>query len=221
MTLCIHALRKHADLAKAFVELMNCMIVKKGQFVTLYRDELYSHSKTTADYINVINDIIPFLNLLSRQTVIQNGLVDYWIEMCSREAENEGINTAENRIPAVVLLVELWVTFTEYVDSKAIMLDAIIFMMKRSVRDRQRGLRMVALASFFKILDNFSKTRNGSAPLIYKTLIFSLVESPSELSIREMMLCNFIDLFKENAGIPIGLLIDPLFKLLINQPDAI
>lgn len=56
--------------------------------------------------------------------------------MCSREAENEGINTAENRIPAVVLLVELWLSFTDYVDSKATMLDAIIFMMKRSVRDR-------------------------------------------------------------------------------------
>jgi hypothetical protein len=63
-------------------------------------------------------------------------MIDYWIEMCSREAENEGINTAENRIPAVVLLVELWLSFTEYVDSKATMLDAIIFMMKRSVRDR-------------------------------------------------------------------------------------
>ena len=77
---------------------------------------------------------------------------------------------------------------------------------------------MVALASFFKVLDNFSKTRNGSAPLIYKTLIFSLVESPSELTIREMMLCNFINLFEDNAGIPIGLLIDPLFKLLLSNP---
>jgi hypothetical protein len=38
--------------------------------------------------------------------------------MCTREAENEGINTAENRIPAIVLLVELWLGFTDYVDSK-------------------------------------------------------------------------------------------------------
>jgi len=54
---------------------------------------------------------------------------------------------------------------------------------------------MVALAHFFKVLDNFSQTRNASAPLIYKTLIFSLVESPSEPTIREMMMCNFINLF--------------------------
>jgi hypothetical protein len=45
-------------------------------------------------------------------------MVDYCIEMCTREAENEGINTAENRIPAIVLLVELWLGFTDYVDSK-------------------------------------------------------------------------------------------------------
>ena len=56
--------------------------------------------------------------------------------MCTREAENEGINSAENRIPAVVLLVELWIGFTEYVDAKATLQEAIIFMMKRSVRDR-------------------------------------------------------------------------------------
>ena len=74
---------------------------------------------------------------------------------------------------------------------------------------------MVALAHFFKVLDNFSQTRNASAPLIYKTLIFSLVESPSEPTIREMMMCNFINLYQDNSGIPIGLLIDPLFKLLL------
>jgi hypothetical protein len=80
---------------------------------------------------------------------------------------------------------------------------------------------MVALASFFKVLDSFSQIRNQSAPLIYKTLIFSLVESPSEPTVREMMMCNFINLFEDNAGIPLGLLIDPLFKLLLNNPAAI
>jgi hypothetical protein len=62
MTLCLHALRKHADLARVFVQLINSLVVKKGQFVTLFRDELISHTKSTADYINVINDIIPFLD---------------------------------------------------------------------------------------------------------------------------------------------------------------
>jgi hypothetical protein len=66
MTLCLHALRKHADLAKVFVELINSLVVKKGQFVTLFREEMLSHTKSASDYINVINDIIPFLNLLCR-----------------------------------------------------------------------------------------------------------------------------------------------------------
>ena len=80
---------------------------------------------------------------------------------------------------------------------------------------------MVAVAAFFRILDKFSQTRNSSAPLIYKTLIFSLVESPMEPTIREMMLCNFVNLFEDNASIPLGLLIDPLFKLLLSNPQAI
>ena len=79
---------------------------------------MLSHTKSTADYINVMNDIVPFMQELCSQALVNNGMVDYCIEMCTREAENEGINTTENRIPAIVLLVELWLGFTDYVDSK-------------------------------------------------------------------------------------------------------
>jgi|TARA_B110000285_G_C15100268_1_gene604581 hypothetical protein len=64
----------------------------------------------------------------------------------------------------------------------------------------------------FKLLDKFSAEKNPSAPAIYKALIFSLVESPVDQTVRELFLTNFQYLFSEVKQIPIGLLIDPLVK---------
>ena len=64
----------------------------------------------------------------------------------------------------------------------------------------------------FKLLDKFSAEKNPSAPAIYKALIFSLVESLIDQTVRELFLTNFQYLFTEVKQIPVGLLIDPLVK---------
>jgi len=51
---------------------------------------------------------------------------------------------------------------------------------KKNVRDRVRSLRMVTATHMFILLDKFSLEKNAAAPSIYKTLIFSLVESPQD-----------------------------------------
>lgn len=57
-------------------------------------------------------------------------------------------------------------------------------MLKRGARDKHRPIRTVAVALMFKLLDKFSEDKNSSAPSIYKTLIYSLVENPNESSVR-------------------------------------
>ena len=64
----------------------------------------------------------------------------------------------------------------------------------------------------FKKFIKLSETKNKSAPMIYKTLIFSLVENPNDPTIREIYLTNFKELFTKNQSIPISLLMDPLLK---------
>lgn len=46
------------------------------------------------------------------------------------------------------------------------------------MRDRVRAVRLVTAVQMFKLLDKFSVEKNSAAPSIYKTLIFSMVESP-------------------------------------------
>jgi hypothetical protein len=50
---------------------------------------------------------------------------------------------------------------------------------------------MVTIAHMFRLLDKFADEKNGSAPSLFKTLIFSLVESPQDQTVRELFLINF------------------------------
>jgi hypothetical protein len=85
-------------------------------------------------------------------------------------------------------------------------------MLKRGARDKHRPIRTVAVCSLFRLLDKFSEDKNSSAPSIYKTLIFSLVENPNESTLRELYFINFMALYESNQTIPVGLLVEPLIK---------
>jgi len=123
-------------------------------------------------------------------------LIDYWVEMCAREAENDGKHPIEERISSLALLADLWLLFTPYVDSKGETVNTVIFMLKRAVRERSKAIRLASVAFLFRILDDFSMTKNKSAPIIYKTLIFSLIENPNDPTIRMVYFSNFKTLFE-------------------------
>ena len=65
-------------------------------------------------------------------------------------------------------------------------------MLKRATRDRHRPVKIVSVVLLFKLLDKFSEDKNAAAPAIFKTLIFSLVENPSDTTTRDLFYCNFI-----------------------------
>jgi hypothetical protein len=90
--------------------------------------------------------------------------------------------------------------------------NTLLFMLKRAIRERAKSIRIASVAYLFKLLDKLSSTKNKSAPLIYKTLIFSLIENPNDPTIREMYFSNFKELFQSNPAVPIGLLAEPLIK---------
>jgi len=73
---------------------------------------------------------------------------------------------------------------------------------------------MTAISQMFRLLDQFSSERNRIAPVIYKTLIFSLVENHQDSKTREIFLQNFGFLFERVVTIPVALLIEPYVKLI-------
>jgi hypothetical protein len=51
---------------------------------------------------------LPSLNRAFDNKLNTSGLLDFWVEMCAREAENDGKHTIEERITALGVLSEIW-----------------------------------------------------------------------------------------------------------------
>ena len=169
------------------------------------------------EYLEVVGDVLPFLIQVDKSKIIRSGLLDFWIDLCSREAENDSKIQSGEKLIALAILSDIWLLFTEFVDSKDDMANTLLFVLKRAVRERNKSIRLTSIAYLFKILDKLSQQKNKSAPMIYKTLIFSLIENPNEPSIREMYLTNFKELFTTNKTIPIALLMEPYIRQITSQ----
>lgn len=70
------------------------------------------------EYVNAINDIFPFLVNESSNDVKKSGILDFWIESCIRQSDNDGKHSYDERIAAITLLSEIWLAFTDYIDKK-------------------------------------------------------------------------------------------------------
>ncbi len=80
-------------------------------------------------------------------------MIEHWIETCARNAENDGKHSAEDRIAALALMTEVWLQFTNYVDSKDEMASTILFMLKRALREKTYVLRLHASGLLFTVLE--------------------------------------------------------------------
>jgi hypothetical protein len=113
---------------------------------------------------------------------------------------------------AISLLAEIWLLFTDYIDEKEEVTNTLIFVFKRTVSERTKSIRILSIAYLFKVLEKLINLKKKAALTLYRTLIFSLVESPFDPTIRELYLNNFTDLYNSNPKIPIEWLTEPLLK---------
>lgn len=97
------------------------------------------------------------------------------------------------------------------------MTNTLIFVFKRTVSERTKSIRLLSIAYLFKVLEKLIELKKKAALTLYRTLIYSLVESPFDPTIRELYLANFNELFKQNPKMPVEWLVEPLLKQLQAQ----
>ena len=73
---------------------------------------------------------------------------------------------------------------------------------------------MTAVLNLFRLFDAFSESKNISAPLIYRSLVYCVIENPRDEIVREYIWGNFKLIFKAQTAVPISLLIEPLLRQL-------
>jgi hypothetical protein len=90
-------------------------------------------------------------------------------------------------------------------------------MLKKAVREPVRSIKLATAGQMFRLLEAFGNIKNQAAPVLYKSLVFSLIENPIDDTIREFFLVNFKVLFAEQPTIPVSLFLEPWLKQIVNQ----
>lgn len=55
----------------------------------IYATEIQGCTKNSLEYMELVGEFLPIMSEMWPETAINSGLVDYWLDMCSREAEND------------------------------------------------------------------------------------------------------------------------------------
>lgn len=71
-------------------------------------------------------DVLPHLKNLQPVLAQQSGLISELLDMSAREAENDGTHSNNERAVAITMLTDMWLSFTEFIDSKP-HLNGVIF----------------------------------------------------------------------------------------------
>jgi DNA-binding ferritin-like protein (Dps family) len=190
-------LKRHPSLAGDFINFVSRFSSIMNQPIDrVYKDEFKKLYAEPHEYITVINDIFPYLHRHSAKEVRESGILDYWVDLSLEQAGIDAQKSPDEKIAALTLLTEIWLAYTDYLDKKEDRLSFVQGVLKKAARDRQRSLRIVAVSLMFRLLDKFAEEKNSSAPALYKSLIFSLIENPSDILMREHYFGNFTALFE-------------------------
>lgn len=151
----------------------------KDNLVSVLQHTMRKVLPSPLEYMVAMNDFLQPLSesKQARDEIISGGLVEYWVELCIRQAENDGKHSPDERIASVTMLCDVWTLFPKVIEDRDDFVDNIIAALKRGSRDKYKPMRLSTIAQMFRLLDNFSSAKNPSAPLLYKTLSHSLVEN--------------------------------------------
>ena len=211
---CIYAKRKQGDIAEILVPVITQF--GKHNLMELFTMHMRNFLADKAFYFDFVQDMFYSIvdTSISRESFVNSGLLDYWIELALRQADFDGRNSTAERVSAISFLVDVWAHYSGKIEEREEIANAVLKVLKKGCRDRVKNIRMVSIASLYKLLDVFTNERNKYAPILYKTLTFLTVENHNDSETREFMLRNFISLFNGSQSIPVAILLEHLLKQL-------
>jgi len=166
-------------------------------------------------------ELLPFLKNPHLYASFEDLLVEF-----TPELENPKI-TQEHRSLVLSFLVETWFLEPKIVQGCQTPIDGLslseysLKMLGKACRDKSISLRLSSLALVFKLLSHFAELKNPHAPLIYKSLTFSLLENFSDDVTREFILSNLASIFETVPSIPVAIAVEPLVKQMQNSSDLL
>jgi hypothetical protein len=150
----------------------------------------------------------------TKRELLESGIVDFWITYATDTSKV----TENSRQIAVSLLTELWINYPDKINEREDLAENILKTLKAGLRETAKLKQFLSISQLFRLLDTFSQQLNSYAPIIYKSLTFSMIENHGDLELREYFLVNFVQTFERLATIPVSVVVEPLIKQ-INVSD--
>lgn len=107
-------------------------------------------------------------------------------------------------------LVEIWINWMELMSNEFTKSSLNLFQIIIKIQDK--GILFAKVAEMFRLLDMFTAQKNTAAPVLYKSLIYVLIENHHDDTTRQFMMMNFVHFFESSETIPVGILLEPLLK---------
>lgn len=202
---------------------VGAVLMQIGRFSMkeLFMVELRKVLPNPRDYVGFISHLIKTMcsSKLVKEEIQNNEIFEFLIEMCMKSDETEYRMDYDFKLRSMNLMMELWHTFPIKFEHDATLGNAILNFLKRSSRTSRKVFKLNIFSMLFSLLDYLSQTRNPFAPVVYKIVIFSLIENFTEVSIREFITVNLRKTLSRNTTIPVNVLVSPLTKQLVHFDD--
>ena len=116
------------------------------------------------------------------------------------------------REASITLLTTLWSAFPDEIEVKGEDCRQAISVLKRGARDVETSTQIHALACLFQLLHAFINAANAFSPVVYKTIVFMLIEHMRNDPVRDFITAELKVALDTHGNIPVGILVDPVVK---------
>ena len=208
MELCVIAIRRNGD------EMLSNALdlwaqVGQGHYFDLFVSLLESQSKDKFEYLSFISSFLPHLLNSFALELSDSGCVSYWLSQSTQEFESQA-SSSKTRALSLTLIQSLFKSFFGHLPESQV--QNSISSINRGCRDGQRLIEIHSVSILFDWLDFLAEQKSSTAPTVYRTLTFLLVEVFPVVDLREFVVVNFCELFKKTSHIPVGVLVEPYVK---------
>lgn len=196
---------------------VNCCIelvlaYTKSDLLIVFSDKLREYCSKPLIYLAFVQRVVrSFIHHGITNEIFSCGLMKQWIDLC---LNTEILNQKDSNAKAQCFsfLSDIWDLFWQTFESYESLSNSILTFIKKIIREGSRNFKILVFGQLFEIFFTFTERKITYAPILYKTLIFCLIENYHDERIREFMLINFRRILNEDLSIPLSIIIEPLIK---------
>ena len=148
-----------------------------------------------------------------REMWVEQGVVLALMDVALSVQRNDGDAAVA---AALELLATVWLEFAKQVEATAAgdYCRAALERLKSHGRSARGSpsLQLGAVSCSFRLLRGLAESGSAYAPIVYKSLIFTLVESAHDSPVRDALMRQMASALSKHRNLPVAVLLDPLLR---------